>query len=294
MATPPMIPLADGSAIPQLGFGTWQIPVEQCAEVVGRAIRLGYRSIDTAQGYGNEAGVGEAIRRSGLPRNAFTVTSKLRNGGHRRDLALAAFDQSLRDLGLEQIDLFLIHWPVPSQDKYVEAWRTLIELKQEGRVRSIGVSNFDPAHLDRIIGESGVAPVVNQIELHPRYQQRDVRAYHKARGIVIESWSPLGPGGANAGFWKDFGLGRGGSLLDDPVIAGIARKYGKTAAQTILRWHLEQGLVVFPKSARADRMTENWNLFDFSLDSADMQAMAALDRSDGRIGAEPASFALLF
>jgi 2,5-diketo-D-gluconate reductase A len=294
MAGPGSIQLRDGNSMPQLGFGTWQIPADRCAELVGEAIRVGYRSIDTAQGYANEAGVGEAIRRSGLSANSFFVTSKLRNGAHARDKALAAFDDTMRLLGLKKLDLFLIHWPVPDQDRYVEAWRTLIDLQREGRIRSIGVSNFDEEHLERIMGETGVTPVVNQIELHPRLQQRQTRAYHAAHGIVIESWSPLGPGGNNAEFWKRFELGKGGSLLADPVLAGIARKHGKTPAQVIIRWHLDQGLVLFPKSVQPARIAENWDVFDFRLDAEDMKAIAGFDHPDGRIGPSPADFELLF
>ena len=203
---PQRITLNDGAAIPQLGLGVWQVDPATTAKVVGWGIEAGYRSIDTAEGYGNEEGVGQAIRTAGVARAELFITSKLRNGAHQRDLALKAFDDTMAKLGVEQLDLFLIHWPVPSQGKYVEAWKTLVELRQAGRIRSIGVSNFNQDHLERIIGETGVTPVVNQIELHPRFQQRDKREFHASHNIRIESWSPLGSG----------------RLLQDPVIKGIA------------------------------------------------------------------------
>ena len=257
-----------------LALGVWQVDPEITARVVGDAISAGYRAIDTAEGYQNEEGVGDAIRHAGIPRGELFITSKLRNGGHARDLALRSFDETMARLGLEQLDLFLIHWPVPSQDRYVEAWRTLVELKEQGRVRSIGVSNFDVNHLERIIGETGETPVVNQIELHPRFQQRDKRDFHAGRGIRIESWSPLGSG----------------RLLDDPTIAGIGRKHGKSIAQTIIRWHLQQGLIVIPKSVHADRIAQNIDVFDFQLSPDDMAAIEKLDRkAAGRLGNNPAT-----
>lgn len=272
------ISLNDGFSIPQLGLGMWQVDPQTAAQVAIWGIEAGYRSIDTAQGYNNEEGVGAAIRKSGVPREELFITSKLRNGAHRRDDALRAFDDTMAKLGIEQIDLFLIHWPVPSQDRYVEAWKTLIELRDAGRIRSIGVSNFNQDHLERIIGETGVTPAINQIELHPRFQQRDKRAFHAEHGIRIESWSPLGRG----------------RLLDDPAIGAIAAKHGKTPAQAIIRWHLQQGLVVIPKSANRDRLAANFDVFDFELDDADMQAIAALDAPDGRTGANPATASFLF
>lgn len=272
------ISLNDGFSIPQLGLGMWQVDPPTAAQVAVWGIEAGYRSIDTAQGYNNEEGVGAAIRKGGLPREELFITSKLRNGAHRRDDALRAFDDTMTKLGIEQIDLFLIHWPVPSQDRYVEAWKTLIELRDAGRIRSIGVSNFNQDHLERIIGETGVTPAINQIELHPRFQQRDKRAFHAEHGIRIESWSPLGRG----------------RLLDDPEIGAIAAKHGKTPAQAIIRWHLQQGLVVIPKSANRERLAANFDVFDFELDDADMQAIAALDTPDGRTGANPATASFLF
>jgi len=210
---PAQITLNDGATIPQLGLGVWQVDHGITAQVVGWAIKAGYRLIDTAEGYQNEEGVGEAIRAAAVPRRELFITSKLRNGAHQRDAALRAFDETMEKLGVEQIDLFLIHWPVPSRDRYVEAWKTLIELKQAGRIKSIGVSNFNRDHLERIIGETGVVPVANQIELHPRFQQRALREFHARHNIHTESWSPLGSG----------------RLLSDPTIAGIAGKHGKSA-----------------------------------------------------------------
>ena len=268
----PRLPLNDGTSIPQLGFGVWQVPADATAAVVGEAIRTGYLSIDTAEGYQNERGVGEAVRNSGLPRGALYVTSKLRNGAHHRDDALAAFDQTIQALQLEVLDLFLIHWPLPKQDRYVEAWKALIEMQQSGRVKSIGVSNFNPDHLERIIGETGVTPAVNQIELHPGFQQRAVRDFHKRHNIQIESWSPLGQG----------------KSINDPVIAAIGNKYGKTPAQVVIRWHLDEGLVVIPTSVTPARIAENFNVFDFKLDADDLARIAGLDHQRGRLGSDPA------
>lgn len=213
-----------------------------------------------------------------MPASELFITSKLRNGAHQRDAALRAFDDTMQKLGVEQLDLFLIHWPVPSQDKYVEAWKTLVELKQAGRIRSIGVSNFNPDHLERIIGETGVTPVVNQVELHPRFQQRALREFHARHDIHTESWGPLGSG----------------RLLSDPTISGIARKHGKSAAQTMIRWHLQQGLIVIPKSVRQDRIAANFDVFDFELDAQDLETIGGMDAADGRNGPNPATAAFLF
>lgn len=279
MASVPTIKLRDGNSIPQLGLGVWQVDPAITARVVIDAIAAGYRSIDTAEGYNNEEGVGEAIRQAGVPRKELFITSKLRNGGHARDLALKSFDATMAALGLEQLDLFLIHWPVPSQDKFVEAWKTLAELKGQGRIRSIGVSNFNQDHLERIIGETGETPVVNQIELHPRFQQRDKRDFHQKHDIHIESWSPLGSG----------------QLLDDSTIAAIAKKHGKSIAQTIIRWHLQEGLIVIPKSTHKQRMVENFDVFGFELDADDMDKIGRLDQGgEGRIGGDPATASFLF
>ncbi len=279
MPAVPTITLNDGNSIPQLGLGVWQVDPAITARVVSDGIKAGYRSIDTAEGYNNEEGVGQAIREAGVPRSELFITSKLRNGGHARDLALKSFDETMRKLGIEQLDLFLIHWPVPSQGKYLEAWQALVDLKNQGRIRSIGVSNFNQDHLERIIGETGVTPAVNQIELHPMFQQRDKRAFHKAHNIVIESWSPLGSGRA----------------LDNAAIAEVARKHGKSIAQVIIRWHLQQGLIVIPKSTHKERIEENFAVFDFELDADDMARINQLDNpKGGRIGADPATAAFLF
>ncbi|MER9828227.1 aldo/keto reductase [Mesorhizobium sp. M0134] len=273
---PEQIRLNDGSAIPQIGLGVWQVDPAITAKVVRWGIEAGYRLIDTAEGYQNEEGVGQAIRSAGVPRSELFITSKLRNGAHQRDAALRAFDETMSKLGIEQIDLFLIHWPVPSQDRYVEAWKTLIELRQSGRIKSIGVSNFNQDHLERIIGETGVTPTVNQIEL--RFQQRDKREFHDRHNIRIESWSPLGSG----------------RLLSDPTLESIARKHGKSVAQTIVRWHLQEGLIVIPKSIHQDRIAANFDVFDFELEAKDLELIRGMDSSDGRTGPNPATAAFLF
>lgn len=275
---PEQIRLNDGSAIPQIGLGVWQVDPAITAKVVRWGIEAGYRLIDTAEGYQNEEGVGQAIRSAGVPRSELFITSKLRNGAHQRDAALRAFDETMSKLGIEQTDLFLIHWPVPSQDRYVEAWKTLIELRQSGRIKSIGVSNFNQDHLERIIGETGVTPTVNQIELHPRFQQRDKREFHDSHNIRIESWSPLGSG----------------RLLSDPTLESIARKHGKSVAQTIVRWHLQEGLIVIPKSIHQDRIAANFDVFDFELEAKDLELIRGMDSPDGRTGPNPATAAFLF
>ncbi|SDA89419.1 aldo/keto reductase [Mesorhizobium qingshengii] len=275
---PEQIPLNDGAAIPQLGLGVWQVDQAITAQVVRWGIEAGYRLIDTAEGYQNEEGVGEAIRTAGVPRGELFITSKLRNGAHQPDAARKAFDETMKKLGIEQLDLFLIHWPVPSQDKYVEAWKTLVELKQAGRIRSIGVSNFNQDHLERIISETGVTPVVNQIELHPRFQQRGIREFHARHSIHTESWSPLGSG----------------RLLSDPTITSIARKHGKSVAQTIIRWHLQQGLIVIPKSIHQDRIAANFDVFDFELDAQDLALIRGMDSAAGRVGSDPATASFSF
>ncbi|MEI9413493.1 aldo/keto reductase [Mesorhizobium sp. Cs1321R2N1] len=275
---PEQIRFNDGSAIAQLGLGVWQVDPSITAQVVSWGIEAGYRSIDTAEGYGNEEGVGQAIRGAGVPRNELFVTSKLRNGAHQRDNALRAFDETMSKLDIEQLDLFLIHWPIPSQNKYVEAWKTLIELRDAGRIKSIGVSNFNQEHLERIIGETGVTPAVNQIELHPRFQQRDKREFHIKHNIRIESWSPLGSG----------------RLLKDPTIESIASKHGKSVAQTIIRWHLQEGLIVIPKSVHKERIASNLDVFDFELDAEDLETFKGIDSPDGRTGSDPATTTFLF
>ena len=270
----PILPLADGRAIPQLGFGVYQLADAQAPEIVAQMIETGYRSIDTAAIYGNEAGVGRALRSSVVSRGDLFVTTKLWNERQGFDETLRAFDESLAALGLDDVDLYLIHWPCPDRGRYLETWKAFIRLKEEGRVKSIGVSNFQPEHLDRIIGETGMVPVVNQIELHPRFQQHALRAVHARHGILTESWSPLGQG----------------KELDDPVLARIARSHGRTPAQVVLRWHIESGLVVIPKTATPARIAENFDLFGFGLTAEDHAAIAGLDKSDGRIGPDPATF----
>ncbi len=275
----PSISLNDGNSIPQLGFGVWQVPDDEATPAVIEAIKSGYRLIDTAEGYDNETGVGRAIREGGVSREELFITSKLRNGGHAYDEAIASFDKTMDSLGIEQLDMFLIHWPVPEQDKYVDAWRALVELRQQGRIRSIGVSNFLPDHIDRIADATGVLPVVNQIELHPKYQQRDVRDYHQQHNIAIECYSPLGSG----------------AVLKDQTISEIASKHGKSVSQVILRWHLDQGLIVIPKSTHAERIRENIDVFGFELDDEDRRRIDQLDDpQNGKTGSFPETMNSLF
>ena len=267
----PAVTLNDGRPMPQVGLGVWQAPAEVTAEVVRTAIAAGYRSIDTAAAYGNEQAVGEGVRSSGVAREEIFVTTKLWNGAHAHDHAIASFHKSRRRLGMDYVDLYLIHWPVPRQGLYIEAWQALIRLRDEGYARSIGVSNFMPEHLRRVIAETGVTPAVNQVELHPKFQQTELRACHAGQGITTESWSPLGRG----------------QLLEHPEIARIAARHGKTPAQAIIRWHIDSGLVVIPKSVTPERIVENFEVFDFRLDGDDLAAIAALDDTGGRIGMDP-------
>ncbi|MEA2495426.1 MAG: 2,5-diketo-D-gluconate reductase, partial [Thermoleophilaceae bacterium] len=269
----PAIPLRGDVAIPQLGFGVFQVPPEDTVEVVTRALATGYRHIDTASAYRNEAQVGQAIRASGLDRGDIFVTTKCFNDDHGHEEARQAFQRSLARLELDYVDLYLIHWPVPSRDRYVETWRAFIELRDAGLVRAIGVSNFQPAHLARIIEETGETPAVNQVELHPYFQQVGLRREHADRGIVTEAWSPLAQG----------------AVLDDPVITGLAGQHGKTPAQVVLRWHLQLGNVVFPKSVTPERIAENLDVFDFHLSAREMEEIEALDRGE-RIGPDPDVF----
>ncbi|KQX40134.1 hypothetical protein ASD04_05705 [Devosia sp. Root436] len=273
MATIPDIALNDGKTIPQLGFGVWQVDNDKVTKVVATAIEAGYRAIDTAQGYDNEAGVGKAIAASEVPREDLFITSKLRTGDQGYDATLKSFMGSLERLGLDYLDLFLIHWPVPAHDRYSDTWKAFVQLQRDGRIRSIGVSNFLPEHIERIIGDSGVPPAVNQIEVHPEFQQRDVREFHARHDIAIESYSPLGSG----------------AVLDNDTIARIASKHGKMPAQVIIRWHLQQGLIVIPKSVHADRIKANLDVFGFELDGDDMATIAGLDRPDGKTGSDPAT-----
>jgi 2,5-diketo-D-gluconate reductase A len=270
----PTIKLNDGRAMPQLGLGVWQSPREVTAQAVRAALEAGYRSVDTAAVYRNEAEVGEGVRASGLDRAEVFVTTKLWNDDQGYDSALRALEASLKRLGTDYVDLYLIHWPAPGQDRYLETWKALARLRDEGRARSIGVSNFAVPHLERIIGETGQTPVVNQIELHPRFQQSELRAAHQRLGVATESWSPLGQG----------------ALLADPVVARIAAKHGKTPAQTVIRWHLDLGLIVIPKSVTPARIVQNFDVFDFRLDAQDLADIAALDDADGRIGPNPVLF----
>jgi 2,5-diketo-D-gluconate reductase A len=264
--------LRDGNTIPQLGLGVFQTPPDLTAAVVKIALATGYRHIDTAAIYVNEVGVGEGLRVSELAREEVFVTTKLWNADQGFDAALKAFDHSVQRLGVDYLDLYLIHWPSPRRDLYVDSWRALARLKEEGRVRSIGVSNFGADHLHRIIDETGVTPVLNQIELHPHFQQRALIETHKALGIATQSWSPLGQG----------------KELADPVIGAIAARHGRTPAQVIIRWHLDSGLIVIPKSVTPKRIAENFDVFGFTLSAEDMDAIAKLDASDGRIGPDPA------
>jgi 2,5-diketo-D-gluconate reductase A len=269
----PFVDLNDGNRIPQLGFGVFQVPPEETAEAVGHALRTGYRLIDTAAAYGNEEGVRDAVQASGLDRGEVFITTKLANVDQGRDRARRAFEQSFEKLGGEYIDLYLIHWPIPSKDLYLETWETLCSLRDEGHVRSIGVSNFKPAHLDRIIDATGVVPALNQIELHPRLQQPEMRRYDSEHGIATEAWAPLGRG----------------KLLDDRVIAEIADRHDHTPAQVVLRWHLQVGNVVIPKSATPSRIEENFQVFDFELTDDEMRRLGELDRGE-RTGPDPDTF----
>lgn len=273
MAEVPMVVLNNGVEIPQLGFGVFQIKPEETKQATLTALEVGYRHIDTAEMYGNEAGVGEAVRASGLDRSEVFVTSKLDNGYHARDDALRAFDQTVDTLGLDYVDLFLIHWPLPKVGDYVETWRAMEEIYAGGRCRAIGVSNFQVHHLERLAAETATVPAVNQIEVHPYLTNETVRAYDADHGIATEAWSPIAQGG----------------VLDDPVITTIADRIGRTPAQVTLRWHIQRGDIVFPKSVTRSRVEENFRLFDFSLTEDDMTAITALNR-DQRTGPNPDTF----
>jgi 2,5-diketo-D-gluconate reductase A len=273
-ADQPRLTMNDGREIPQLGFGVFQVPPGDTAEVVAHALRTGYLHIDTAAAYQNEEGVGEAIRRSGVARENTFVTTKVWNSSQGRERSARSFQKSLGRLGFDYVDLFLIHWPAPSQDLYLETWETLIALREDGRARSIGVSNFQIEHLERVIDATGVVPAVNQVELHPRFQEAELRAFHAEHGILTESWSPLGQG----------------EVLDDPVIGDIARAHRRTPAQAIIRWHLQLGCVVIPKSVTPARIEENFDVFGFELSGDDMSRIEALDDANGRIGPDPMAF----
>ena len=275
--TVPSIELHDGTSIPQLGFGVYQVPPPETAATVRTALEVGYRHIDTAQMYGNEAGVGEAIRDSGIPREELYITSKLNNGFHRPDDARRSFGETLDRLGLERIDLFLIHWPLPTlyDGDYVSTWQTLASFVEEGRAASVGVSNFQPDHLDRIVSETGVVPVVNQVEVHPFFTNEAVRAANARHGVHTEAWSPIAQGAVN----------------HDATIGEVAQRLDRSPAQVTLRWHLQRGDIIFPKSVNRDRMQQNFEIFDFELTADDVAALDGLDRGEeGRTGPNPDTF----
>ncbi|HYF25798.1 MAG TPA: aldo/keto reductase [Baekduia sp.] len=269
----PTVTLNDGAALPRLGIGVFQVPPRDTAANVAAALELGYRHIDTARIYGNEREVGEGLRASGLPRDEVWITTKLWNDDQGRDTARGALEASLERLGLDRVDLYLIHWPVPRQDRYVETWEALVELQRDGLTRSIGVSNFQPDNLRRAIEATGVVPAVNQIELHPYLQQGTLVREHAEHGIVTESWSPLAQG----------------AVLDDPVIARVAEAHGRTPAQVVVRWHLHKGFVTFPKSSSAERLRENLDALAFELTEDDLYAIDSLDQGR-RVGFDPETF----
>ena len=264
----------DGRSAPTLGLGTWQIPDDAAASVVEQALELGYRSIDTAAIYGNESGVGKGIRSSGIPREELFVATKLWNDSHAHGTSRPAFEASLERLGLDYVDLYMIHWPVPNARLFVQAWEAMIQLRNEGLAKSIGVCNFDNVLLQELLDQTGVLPVVNQVELHPRFQQAELREYHAANDIITEAWSPLAQG----------------TLKEDASLERIARQYGRSAAQVILRWHVQSGNMVIPKTTRPERLKENSAVFDFELSDADMEAIAQLDSPEGRVGPDPATY----
>ncbi len=277
MSTVPSITLNDGNSIPQLGFGVFQIEPDQTAAAVRAALEVGYRHIDTAEMYGNEKEVGQGIRDAGLDRGEVFITSKLNNGFHRPDDARKAFESTLSALGSDYVDLFLIHWPLPTlyDGDFLSTWKTLEEFAADGRARSIGVSNFQPAHLDRLADGSQTVPAVNQIEVHPYFTNEDVRSYGTAHNIATEAWSPIAQG----------------KVLDDEIITGIAKALGKTPAQVVLRWHIQRGDIVFPKSVSADRVRSNFELFDFELSDQHVASISALDQGEnGRTGPHPDKF----
>lgn len=271
----PLVRLNNGVEIPQLGFGVLRIPDAETAAAVREAIRVGYRHVDTAARYGNEVGVGEAIRSSGLPRQEIFVTTKLANERHGRRSARAALDESLDRLGLDYVDLYLIHWPLPMDGRFVDAWLGLEDALTSGKARAIGVSNFLPAQLDKLLAHGSVTPAVNQIELHPAYQQRELVDYNARHGIRTEAWSPLGRGAY--------------PLLEDDHVLAVARDVERTPAQVVIRWHLQSGRIVFPKSTDPKRIRENFDVFDFTLSDAHISAMDQLDRGL-RTGPDPAVF----
>lgn len=274
MSKVPFITLNNGVRMPQLGFGVWQIPDDEAQVAVRNALDAGYRSIDTAAIYGNEEGTGKGLAASGIARDELFVTTKLWNGDQGYDSTLRAFDTSLTKLGLEYVDLYLIHWPMPGVDKYVDTWRAFEKIYSEGRARAIGVSNFHPAHIQRLLSETSIVPVIDQIELHPQLPQAELRAFNARHDIATEAWSPLG---------------QGKGLLEDPKLAAIGEKHGKSPAQVVLRWHLDLGNVVIPKSVTPSRIKENIDVFDFQLDSEDLAAIDSLE-TGVRLGFDPETF----
>ena len=274
--TQPMLTLNDGRQMPQLGFGLWQVPAETTADTTATALRLGYRLVDGAAAYRNEEGQGDGVRASGLPRGQVFVTTKIWNNAQGFDATLRAAEEGLSRLGLDHVNLLLIHWPCPARDLYVDTWRALIRLREEGRALSIGVCNFNAPHLERLIAETGVTPAVNQIEINPRLQQPDLRAVHARLGIITQSWTPLG----------------GGHSFAAPAITAAAKRTGKTAVQVILRWHIQIGASVLPRSTRKEGLAENLDIFDFTLTEAEMTAIAALDEGT-RCGPDPATFDMM-
>lgn len=270
----PVLKMNDGNTIPQLGYGVWKISDEDAEGSVLQALKTGYRHIDTAKIYNNEGGVGRGIAASDIAREKIFITTKVWNSDQGYDETLKAFDESAKRLGVKTIDMYLIHWPMPVRDKFVETWKALIRLRQENRVRSIGVCNFRIADLERLIKETGVAPAVNQVELHPQFQQKELRIFHEKNNILTEAWAPLGRG----------------LFFDDPLLQSIAEEHSKTVAQIVLRWHMELGTIAIPKSQSAVRMAENFDIFDFNLTAADHDKIAALDKIDGRMGPNPDEF----
>jgi diketogulonate reductase-like aldo/keto reductase len=274
MPVVPTLRFNNGREVPQLGFGVFQVPPDEVVDPVRTAIEAGYRLIDTAAMYGNEEGVGKAIADSGVPRDELFITTKLNNPDHGYDAALAAFDTSMAKLGLDVLDLYLIHWPLPKRNDYVETWKAFEKLYADGRVRSIGVSNFHSNHLNRLFAETDVKPVMNQIELHPGLPQTELRRFHADNEMLTEAWSPIG---------------QGQGLLDDPTLASIADRVGKSPAQVVLRWHIQHGIVVIPKSVTPSRIKENLDVFDFELADEDMAALSDLS-GPGRVGPDPDTF----
>lgn len=265
------IELSDGNTIPQVGLGTWKLDGENMQAVVDAALAAGYRHFDTAYAYRNEAALGAALKASGIGGDEVFITSKLPSGRHGYDSTLKTFDETMANLGVDVLDLYLIHWPMPKTGNFVDTFKAFIKLRDEGRIKSIGVSNFHQAHLEKLIDETGVTPVVNQIELSPAFQQKELRAFNDKHGIKTESWSPLGRG----------------DVLESGVIKEIAQKHGRTPGQVTIRWHIENGLIVIPKSANPQRIAENFDVFDFRLDAQDMEKIAGLDSADGRTGVNP-------